>query len=69
MAARLGHVLYWLGCIVAGLIALFAVIILSERKVGPNTHGTPLHLSWCLQLRRGLVDAHVATYLQGNDEG
>jgi hypothetical protein len=25
MAERIGNVLYWLGCIVAGLIALFAV--------------------------------------------
>lgn len=31
MAARLGHVLYWLGCIVAGLFGWFAVIILSEE--------------------------------------
>jgi hypothetical protein len=32
MAARLGHVLYWLGCIIAGLLALFAVIIVSEGQ-------------------------------------
>ena len=42
MAARLGHVLYWLGCIIAGLIALFAVVGVYDISQHPQSANAEL---------------------------
>jgi hypothetical protein len=54
MAGRLGKVLYWLGCIIAGLTALIGILIYASegygRKDGPVVTGFVLVVAFAIWL-------------------
>jgi hypothetical protein len=65
MLERLGTVLYWIGCIIAGLIAVFAILIFFSEGFGRKTARSHRFLS-CNSVRRMLADYALRYILAGS---